>query len=333
MIVAGSTGSMPATAELIATIAKLPHGAVVLPGLDTELDDASWELIAGRRDADGREIDAPAIGHPQFALQALLKRIGIAREQVAALGAPAPRARYVSEALRPAVATDRWQKLATAEFGAALASALAGMAVIEAANAEEEALAIAVALRETVESEGKTAALVTPDRGLARRVLAALARWNVAADDSGGDVLSDTPAGRFARLAAEAALGNLEPVTLLALLKHPLLRLGAAEGRHAHAMATLELAVLRGPRPKSGTAGLAAALTTFRGELAKLRRGEMSDLHPSEPRATADRRRASGRRQSGGCADGRARAVRGPARRGASPRRAGRASSRGDRRG
>ena len=76
-------------------------------------------------------------------------------------------------------------------------------------------------------NEGKTAALVTPDRALGRRVLAALKRWDIAAEDSGGDALADTPAGIFARLAAEAALGGLAPVTLLALLKHPLLRLGA----------------------------------------------------------------------------------------------------------
>src|SRR4029079_17258413 len=37
VIVAGSTGSMPATASLIATVASLPHGAVVLPGLDIDL--------------------------------------------------------------------------------------------------------------------------------------------------------------------------------------------------------------------------------------------------------------------------------------------------------
>ena len=61
VIAAGSTGSMPATAELIATIARLPHGAVVLPGLDTDLDAESWDLIAGRRDAAGREVD-PAGG-------------------------------------------------------------------------------------------------------------------------------------------------------------------------------------------------------------------------------------------------------------------------------
>ena len=149
------------------------------------------------------------------------------------------------------------------------------IAVIEAANAEEEALAIAVALREAVETPDKTAALVTPDRALARRVLAALARWNVPVDDSGGDALADTPAGVFARLAAEAALGGLAPVTLLALLKHPLLRLGA-DAACTRAIATLERAVLRGPRPKPGTAGLAHALATFRDELAKFRRKESS---------------------------------------------------------
>ena len=102
--------------------------------------------------------------------------------------------------------------------------------MIEAANAEDEALAIAVALREAVH-DGKTAALVTPDRALARRVAAALGRWTIEADDSGGDALPDTEAGVFARLVAEAALGDLPPVTLLAMLKHPRFRLGAAAAR------------------------------------------------------------------------------------------------------
>jgi ATP-dependent helicase/nuclease subunit B len=285
VIVAGSTGSTPATAALIATVAARPNGAVVLPGLDTDLDEASWEMIAGRRDADGRESVAPVTGHPQFALQALLRRIGIGRDEVAALAAPAPRARYASEALRPAAATERWRGLASGDFAQAVDRSLTDMTIIEAANAEEEALAVAVALREAVESEGKTSALVTPDRALARRVLAALARWNVAVDDSGGDALADTPAGRFALLAAKTALGGLEPVPLLALLKHSLLRLGAAENTYARGLAALELAVLRGPRPKAGTTGLQAALTTFRAELAKLRRREASNLHPSELRA------------------------------------------------
>ncbi len=158
---------------------------------------------------------------------------------------------------------------------------MASVAVIEAANAEEEALAIAVALREAMETPGKTAALVTPDRALARRVLAALARWNVPVDDSGGDALADTPAGVFARLAAEAALDGLAPVTLLALLKHPLCRLDAARDRDAWSG---RCCAGRGRRP--ARPGLQQALQTFRGELAKLRRKEPSSLHRSDPRTS-----------------------------------------------
>ena len=98
-----------------------------------------------------------------------------------------------------------------------------------------EALAIAVAMREA-RHLGKSAALVTPDRALARRVMAALGRWNLDFDDSGGDALTDTPAGIFARLAAEAAARQIEPPTLLALLKHPLCRLGGAPGAFAGAV-------------------------------------------------------------------------------------------------
>src|SRR5438128_2088904 len=284
VIAAGSTASMPATAELIAAIAKLDRGAVVLPGLDLELDARSWQLIGGGEEAAARV--SSAFEHPQFAMQALLQRIGITREQVSVLGTPAAhrRERYVCEALRPAAATDAWKRLAGGDVPW-IEGALQGLTVIEAANAEEEALAIAISLREAIETPAKTAALVTPDRALARRVLAALERWNVAVEDSAGEELADTPAGLFARLAAEAALDGVTPVALLALLKHPLLRLGAAAGAHARAIAGLEQVVLRGSRPRPGTAGLAHALTVFHTELAKLRRGQPSDLHPSDPRA------------------------------------------------
>jgi len=275
VIVAGSTGSIPSTADLIATIARLPHGAVVLPGLDTDLDEASWRLIAG----DEKKNVAAAPGHPQFAMAALLARIGIARDAVVPLAAPHGRERLISEALRPAAATELWRVTAADPgFQAHADAALGTMAMIEAANPEEEALAIAVALREAVH-DGKTAALVTPDRALGRRVLAALQRWNVAAEDSGGDALADTPAGIFARLAAAAALDGTPPVTLLALLKHPLLRLG-----EQRAVAVLERAILRGPRPRTGCVGLALALANFRIQLGKFRRGEPVGLHPSDPR-------------------------------------------------
>jgi ATP-dependent helicase/nuclease subunit B len=283
VIAAGSTGSIPATAELIAAIARLPRGAVVLPGLDADLDEESWRLIAG----DESKGVAPAPGHAQFALQALLRRLDVARDAVEQLGEANGRERLVSEALRPAAATDLWrQQAANPGFAAHADAALQTIGVIEAANAEEEALAVAITLREGV-AQGKTVALVTPDRALGRRVLAALKRWNIAAEDSVGEVLADSPAGIFARLAAEAALGRLAPVSLLALLKHPLLRVSADRlGARSpeNAVATLERAVLRGPRPRPGSTGLAHALKSFRAELDKFRRSEPTDLHRSDPR-------------------------------------------------
>jgi ATP-dependent helicase/nuclease subunit B len=299
VIAAGSTGSIPATAALVAAVAKLPHGAVVLPGLDTDLDDTSWSLIAGRKGGQGSGqatgqmaghdlATAPIAGHPQFALQALLTRLGVGRDAVVELAEPAGggREQLTSEAFRPAAATDLWRaRIGEPDFALHAQAALDRLTCIEAANAEEEALAIAIALRETLTGSHKTAALVTPDRALARRVLAALARWNVAVDYSGGDPLADTAAGLFARLAAEAVVGGLAPVGLLALLKHPLTRLAAPEGAHRRAIAVLERAILRGPRPRPGSAGLTRALAGLRAELAKLRRGERSDLHRSDPRA------------------------------------------------
>ena len=205
VIAAGSTGSMPATAKLLAAIAVLPRGAVVLPGLDMELDEESWRGIA----SSGEDKSAPAAVHPQFAMQAFLARMGIGRQAVEQLKSPAAHGRemLISEAMRPAATTDRWQtRFRDPGFAAAADRAMADVSVIETANAEEEALAIAVCLREAVELADKTAALVTPDRALARRVVAALERWQVEVDDSGSDKLGDTSAGGFTINASTGAV-------------------------------------------------------------------------------------------------------------------------------
>jgi ATP-dependent helicase/nuclease subunit B len=285
VIAAGSTGSMPATARFLKVIAGLPQGAVVLPGLDTDLDDEAWQMIGGIPDPHGK-VAAAASNHPQFAMHALLERFGLKRGDVEPLGTPAPHGRelLMSEAMRPSNATAQWhRRLEQPEVVEKISAGMQNLAVIEAGNPEMEALAIAVSMREAREL-GKSAALVTPDRALARRVEAALGRWNLDFDDSGGDALTDTPAGIFARLAAEAASKQLEPPTLLALLKHPLLRLGSAQGAFRSAIETLELALLRGTRPEAGGGGLAKSFVRFRLELAEFRAGKTSTLHGSEPR-------------------------------------------------
>jgi ATP-dependent helicase/nuclease subunit B len=281
IIAAGSTGSMPSTAKFLTAIARLRHGAVVLPGLDTELDEESWNAIGGAA-PPCREPLPPAPGHPQAAMHALLRQMGIARRDVAILVPPLPHGRetLMSEALRPAAATDKWP----ARLGEIGAAALDGVIAIEAANAEEEALAIAVALRESLTMPKRTAALVTPDRALARRVAVMLQRWSVAAEMSDGEPLAETAAGVFCRLVAGAALGGLAPVPLLALLKHPLARFGLGEGRIERGAAALERAILRGPRPGPGSRCLIAAFAAFRSDLASRTNGDCADIGRTEPR-------------------------------------------------
>ncbi len=245
VVVAGSTGTNKATARLIAAVAGLPRGAVVLPGLDMRLDQESWTMIGGSVDGIGPE---PAAGHAQASLHRLLKTIGLERGEVTEIGAvPAGRAargRLVSEALRPADSTDRWRLLGDLDR----AAALQGLTMIEAVDEREEALAIAIALREVLEGPG-TAALVTPDRELARRVREDLMRWSIDIEESSGAPLGQTPAGALARLVIDCALRDLAPVEILALLHHPDLRLGRPRAEVVRLARRLETAVLRAVLP------------------------------------------------------------------------------------
>ncbi|MFK8253199.1 double-strand break repair protein AddB [Ancylobacter terrae] len=260
VVAAGSTGSMPATLHLLRAIARLPRGAVVLPGLDPRLADAERiELVAGAE---------PAPSHPQYGLARLMIRLGATRDQVVELVPPAPHGReaLLGEALRPVATTDAWADLSRRLPPPALDAALAGLTLVEADDTREEALVIAFALREVLDRPGATGALITPDRDLARRVAAELLRFGVAIDDSAGEPLADTPAGRFARLVADAAAGALAPRPLAGLLRHPLARFGLSREELQAAADALELLVLRGPRPAPGAAGLAAAVAGFSAE-------------------------------------------------------------------
>lgn len=264
VIAAGSTGSIPATARLLAAIARLPRGALVLPGLDLDLDREGWSAIGG----DGR--NGGVHGHPQYILRRLVEEhVGIGREAVRPLGsgdrARDARRRLLSEIMRPAETTDRWAATPPMMRVIAAREGADGLTLVEAADEREEALAIAVALRETLATPGRRAALVTPDRNLARRVATELRRWDVAIEYSAGVPLADTAPGRLARLAADAAALDFHPVPLLALLAHPGVTLGLARAEVERAAAALELVACRGPAPRPGLAGLADALRLRRG--------------------------------------------------------------------
>ncbi|MCF3933911.1 double-strand break repair protein AddB [Acuticoccus sp. M5D2P5] len=243
IIVAGSTGSLPATRRMIRAIGESPWGAVVLPGFDRAADDAAWSALAGATDAPG---------HPQYGMRLLVETLGIAPGDVRRLApiTPSPvapeRTAMLSAALRPAPDTGRW----LADRAAIdLDVALDGVAMIEAADEREEAQAIAVAMRRSV-ANGETVALITPHRPLARRVIHALRRWEIEVDDSAGDPISTTPAGILARLVASIAFTG-GAADWLALLKHPWTTFGVEPDAYRAGVHSIER-MFRGPRLAPG---------------------------------------------------------------------------------
>ncbi len=249
VIAAGSTGSIPAAADLLAVIARMPQGMVVLPGLDQTADDATWDAVLHDE------------AHPQHELCCLLRRMGVDRHAVrlwdeADAGAERmARSHLAAEAMRPAATTESWRNLNHFD-----GETLKGLTRVDAAGPEEEAAVIALMMREALETPGRTAALVTPDRNLARRVASVLQRWRIAVDDSSGRPLGNSAVGTYLRLAAEVGATCVHPLDLLALAKHPMAAGGWLPFDFRASARALERIVLRGPRPGPGFAGLRAAL-------------------------------------------------------------------------
>jgi ATP-dependent helicase/nuclease subunit B len=268
VIAAGIASAAPAVARLLAGVLRLPSGAVVLPGLDMDLSEAGearWEAI--RAGAEGL---ADSEAHPQFSLKLLLARLAQTRADVhdwghgSAIDGPAALDALVMAALAPADAGEGWLEADDLD-----GQALSGVKVVEALTAAEEAQVIALAMRRALETPGRTAALVTPDRALARRVAAHCRRWGVVVDDSAGQSLALTPPGALAQALVAAMAGGFSPVRLLAVLKHPLVRAGDARLDWLGRVRQLDVA-LRGVRPVPGLDGVSAHLDAW---LAERKRG------------------------------------------------------------
>lgn len=255
IIAAGSTGSIPATAELLKVIAGLPRGSVVLPGLDLDMDAASWDAI-GQDDT-----------HPQAVLRGLLERMGLSRTDIAIYPAAEIESAqtrtmraFAAEIMRPAVTSDAWRD---ARERLSLSRADIPVHRYDCETAQEEAFVIACAFRAVLETPEKTAALVTPDRKLARRVIATCRRWNIDVDDSAGQPLARMKRGLYLRLCLDAALSNLSPVALLDFAKHTLCAARLGED-WMHCVRDADRHLLRGPAFRTGLAAMDRKITLLR---------------------------------------------------------------------
>ena len=252
VVAAGVTSAAPAVAQLLRSIAHLPNGRVILPDLDLALDQAVWDALgtAGAPETVG---DPPfargdAVTHPQYHLKLLLNRMGVARDEVrpwhrAGLAPARPeRSRAISNLFLPPAASTAWVDLSADD------RRLSGVRLMETAHPEEEAQAIAILVREALAVPERRVAVITPDRGLAARVVAHLSRWNIAGDDTAGRPLPQTEAGRLLLLLADVVATRAAPVPLVALLAHPRVRADARRPAWLERVRQFDLA-LRGPRP------------------------------------------------------------------------------------
>ena len=255
VIAAGSTGSVPSVGRLMQVIAALENGEVILPGLDLTLDDPAWGEVKDT--------------HPQFTMKSWLAAAGVARKDVrlwenVASKNPA-RVRLLQESARPAEVSEHWRDLTQTDIPPV---ALDGLEKIELDHVREEADVIAVRLRAALEEEGKTAALITPDRSLAARVEATLTRWGITANDSAGSPLDAWPVGSFLIDVLRAAAPAASPVACLALLKHPLAACGLDPLQCRHYARQVEMDVWRGVRREGGWLGAATVVEPSNKELA-----------------------------------------------------------------
>ena len=242
--IAGTTAGIPAVFGLLRAVASMPNGRVLLPAIDMTMPEHVWDALQD--------------SHPQAGLRQLLNGLGATRGDIRAWpvqpDSNVPRDRFaeIACALLPADALSVWRDAPPCQ--------LRGLMRLVPTDSQEEAAAIALVLRDALETPGARAALVTPDRELAERVSAELLRHGVVADDSAGEPLAETPPAVFLRLLARVLAEEFAPVPLLALLKHPLAALGLAPVRCRAAARVLELACLRGPRPDRGLPALRRAL-------------------------------------------------------------------------
>lgn len=264
VVAAGVTSAAPALARLLRVIADLSDGAVILPDLDLAMSEEAWDELgrAGAAEEPGGAVFGidDALAHPQYHLKLLLSRMGINRAEVqqwhrrGIAAAPPARSRAISALFLPPQASRSWAELSSDH------RRLSGVRLMTSGSVEVEAQAIALLVREALEQPEKRIAVVTADRGLARRVAQHLARWNIAADDSAGQPLSLTPAGRVLGLLAEIAAHGPDPANLVAAFSHPLVRGEDADARRAWLAGVRAFdRQLRGPAPAPGLASLRKA--------------------------------------------------------------------------
>jgi ATP-dependent helicase/nuclease subunit B len=255
-IAAGITTAAPAVARLLKQVARLPKGQVILPHIDLAMANQEWDSLGPHQHVEGEPKRRDAETHPQFHLKLLLEEMAVGREEIGSFGAGKASAALnatVASAFGNAAGSEDWQTLPPA------IRKMPHVRALVAQDVAEEAKAIAILIRQALEVPEKRVALLTPDRELAVRVAAQLGRWNILVDDSAGRPLLQTRPATLLLALADVCADDFGPVSLLGLLKHPLVRSGDERPGWLDDVRALDI-VLRGPRIGVGLSAIDDAI-------------------------------------------------------------------------
>ena len=253
VIAAGITTSAPAIARLLKAVSRLPRGMIVWPHIDLAMPDGNWDAL-GPVKREGLS-DLTEETHPQYHLKQLLDKMAVRRDEIVLFPGcrDNPALHSVDRIFAQADQVLHWAELP------ADSKKLKQARVLTAADSAEEGLSIAMLIRQALETAEKQISLVTPDRELAVRVSAQLSRWNIQVDDSAGQPLVQLPPATLLLGLAEIAADQIGPVSLLSVLKHPLVQSGDARLSWLEQVRKLDLC-LRGPRLGLGLVAIGNAI-------------------------------------------------------------------------
>jgi ATP-dependent helicase/nuclease subunit B len=208
IVIAGTTGTVPATRMLLKAVYNLPNGVIVLPGLDGDEDKTRVQAMRS---------------HPQHTLFDLCTYLAVEPMTITLLSdasTPLEVARY-RDTQCLFKAPPLHQKKKPEDYDPIL---------IECASQSEEARVITAIVREKLFETSYSIAIVTPSQSLMRRLKAELSLYGIIPNDSAGTPLYDTPVGHFLKGLADF-LKAPSAATFIHLSKHPLC---AKNNRSAH---------------------------------------------------------------------------------------------------
>jgi ATP-dependent helicase/nuclease subunit B len=208
VIAAGSTASTPITAQLLHGIAALTHGTIVLPSVDMQMQEKTWQTIS--------------VSHPQYHLKQWLDASGLTRQNVTCISlGDATREHFIIEMMRPAENNAIGSESTEKKLLSSDAQSCLPITLHECADDIAEVETIMLMVREALHQGVKQIVVVAEDDCFSQRLSHALDAYHIPVNRASGIHATHHPAYRMMMLVAELLFLPYSSAQLLAVLRLP----------------------------------------------------------------------------------------------------------------